>query len=114
MAAAITSAGGAPRVGLEPFDGRDGNRQHGRGDSCTAVLPHRRGNSSAVGNIHLIIADPYGSGWLFDVEPTALEAERGQLIDVAAYRAWLQPRLAEKLVPPIDDFYTEGSIRSES
>ncbi|HKO68575.1 MAG TPA: hypothetical protein VJU53_12295 [Burkholderiaceae bacterium] len=77
-------------------------------------MPHRRGNSSAVGNIHLIIADPYGSGWLFDVEPTALEAERGQLIDVAAYRAWLQPRLAEKLVPPIDDFYTEGSIRSES
>jgi hypothetical protein len=29
------------------------------------------------------------------------------LMDVAAYREWLQPRLAEKLVPPIDDFYTE-------
>ena len=71
--------------------------------SCRIV----EANSSAVANIHLIIADPYGSGWLFDVEPTALEAERGQLMDLAAYRAWLQPRLAEKLVPPIDDFYTE-------
>ncbi len=64
-------------------------------------------NASAVDNIHLIIADAYGSGWLFLVEPTALEAERAGLMDVTAYRAWLQPRLAEKLVPPIDDFYTE-------
>ena len=64
-------------------------------------------NSSAVDNIHLIITDPYGAGWLFGVEPTALEAERAMLMDVVAYREWLQPRLAEKLVPPIDDFYTE-------
>ena len=64
-------------------------------------------NSSAVDNIHLIITDPYGAGWLFNIEPTALEAERAALMDVEAYRAWLQPRLAEKLVPPIDDFYTE-------
>ena len=64
-------------------------------------------NSAAVDNIHLIITDPYGAGWLFRVEPTALEAERAALMDVAAYREWLQPRLAEKLVPPIDDFYTE-------
>ena len=40
-------------------------------------------------------------------ERTALEAERAKLMDVVAYREWLQPRLAEKLVPPIDDFYTE-------
>ena len=65
-------------------------------------------NSSAVDNIHLIIADPYGAGWLFDVEPTALQSEGPMLMDVAAYREWLQPRLAEKLVPPIDDFYTEN------
>ena len=64
-------------------------------------------NSSAVDNIHLIITDPYGAGWLFSVEPTALETERAMLMDVVAYREWLQPRLAEKLVPPIDDFYTE-------
>ncbi len=33
-------------------------------------------NSSAVDNIHLIITDPYGAGWLFRVEPTALDTER--------------------------------------
>ncbi len=65
-------------------------------------------NSSAVANIHLIITDPYGAGWLFSVEPTALDTERATLMDVEAYREWLQPRLAEKLVPPIDDFYTEN------
>ncbi|MGH6612144.1 MAG: glycine cleavage system protein H [Burkholderiaceae bacterium] len=64
-------------------------------------------NSSAVDNIHLIIADSYGAGWLFQIEPTALDAERETLLDAAAYREWLQPRLAEKLKPPIDDFYTE-------
>ena len=71
--------------------------------SCRIV----EANSAAVGNIHLIITDSYGAGWLFIVEPTALEEERAQLMDVATYREWLQPRLAEKLVPPIDDFYTE-------
>ena len=65
-------------------------------------------NSSAVDNIHLIITDPYGAGWLFSVEPTAFDTERAMLMDVVAYREWLQPRLAEKLVPPIDDFYTEN------
>jgi glycine cleavage system H protein len=65
-------------------------------------------NSSAVDNIHLIITDPYGAGWLFSVEPTAFDTERATLMDVGAYREWLQPRLAEKLVPPIDDFYTEN------
>ncbi|MEP6607469.1 MAG: hypothetical protein ABJA83_02190 [Burkholderiaceae bacterium] len=64
-------------------------------------------NSSAVDNIHLIIADPYASGWLFRIEPTNLVNERAALMDLAAYREWLQPRLAQKLVPPIDDFYTE-------
>jgi glycine cleavage system H protein len=64
-------------------------------------------NSSAIDNIHLIITDPYGAGWLFNIEPIALATERAMLMDVATYREWLQPRLAEKLVPPIDDFYTE-------
>ncbi|MBA2413032.1 MAG: hypothetical protein H0V63_09425 [Burkholderiaceae bacterium] len=71
--------------------------------SCRIV----EANACAVDNIHLIIADPYGSGWLFEVEPTELVTERDALMDVATYREWLQPRLAEKLVPPIDDFYTE-------
>ena len=64
-------------------------------------------NASAVDNIHLIIADPYNTGWLFTVEPTNFDSERTSLMDLVAYREWLQPRLAEKLAPPIDDFYTE-------
>jgi glycine cleavage system H protein len=61
-------------------------------------------NSAAVDNIHFVITDPYGLGWLFRVQPTALEAERGALLDVAAYRAWVEPRLGEKMAPPIDEF----------
>jgi glycine cleavage system H protein len=64
-------------------------------------------NTSAVDNIHLVISDPYGAGWLFRVEPTSLEAERERLLDVAAYRAWVEPRLAEKMAPPIDEFNDE-------
>jgi glycine cleavage system H protein len=64
-------------------------------------------NTSAVDNIHLVISDPYGGGWLFRVEPTSLEAERERLLDVAAYRAWVEPRLAEKMAPPIDEFNDE-------
>ena len=64
-------------------------------------------NSAAVDNIHLVIADPYSSGWLFRIDASHLDSERGSLVDVNAYREWLLPRLAEKLVPPIDDFYTE-------
>jgi hypothetical protein len=60
-----------------------------------------------VDNIHLVITDPYGAGWLFKVEPTSLEAERGALLDLAAYREWVEPRLGEKLVPPIDEFSTD-------
>ncbi|MGZ9031104.1 MAG: glycine cleavage system protein H [Burkholderiaceae bacterium] len=64
-------------------------------------------NSSAVDNIHLVITDPYGSGWLFKVEPTNLEAECGSLLQVAAYREWVEPRLGDKLAPPIDEFDTD-------
>jgi glycine cleavage system H protein len=71
--------------------------------SCRIV----EANSAAVDNIHLIVTDPYGAGWMFRVEPTALETERHGLLDAAAYREWLGPRLAEKLVDPVDDFYTE-------
>ena len=50
-----------------------------------------------------MITDPYGAGWLFKVEPTD-SAEREALMDMANYRAWVEPRLAEKLVPPVDEF----------
>jgi len=61
-------------------------------------------NASVVDNIHFVITDPYGAGWLLRVEPTALEAERGALMDAATYRAWVEPRLGEKLAAPIDEF----------
>ena len=71
--------------------------------SCRIV----EANSAAIDNIHLIISDPYGAGWLFRIEPIALDAERSSLMDVATYREWLRPRLSQKLVAPIDDFHTE-------
>lgn len=68
--------------------------------SCRVI----EANSSAVDNIHLVITDPYGAGWLFKVEPTNFDAERATLMDVGAYRTWLEPRLGDKLVPPVDEF----------
>jgi glycine cleavage system H protein len=64
-------------------------------------------NPAAADNIHLIVTDPYGAGWMFRVQPTAWEAECDGLLAAAAYREWLLPRLQEKLVPPIDEFRTE-------
>lgn len=61
-------------------------------------------NSSAVDNIHFVITDPYGAGWLLRVQPMQLDVERGALMDMAAYRTWVEPRLAEKLATPIDEF----------
>jgi glycine cleavage system H protein len=61
-------------------------------------------NPAAIDNIHFVITDPYGQGWLFRVQPTALDEERATLLDAAAYRAWVEPRLGEKLAPPIDEF----------
>jgi glycine cleavage system H protein len=68
--------------------------------SCRVI----EANASVVDNIHLAITDPYGAGWLFRVEPTDLESERETLMDAAAYRSWVEPRLGEKLVPPVDEF----------
>ncbi len=61
-------------------------------------------NSSAVDNIHFVITDPYGAGWLVRLQPTQLEAERAGLMDVDQYRAWVEPRLEKILSTPIDDF----------
>ena len=68
--------------------------------SCKVI----EANSSVMDNIHLAITDPYGAGWLFRVEPTNLEVEREALMDVTAYRSWVEPRLGDKLVPPVDEF----------
>ncbi|MHA1369736.1 MAG: glycine cleavage system protein H [Promethearchaeota archaeon] len=32
--------------------------------------------------------DPYGDGWLFKIEPSNLEAEKGNLLDAQAYKAF--------------------------
>src|SRR5262245_17153038 len=66
--------------------------------SCRIV----EANAAVERDASLITRDPYGAAWLFRVEPTALDAERGGLMDAAQYRAWLAPRL-DRFKPPIDD-----------
>lgn len=66
--------------------------------SCRIV----EANAAVERDASLIVREPYAAGWLFRVEPTALETERGHLMDAAQYRAWLAPRL-DRFQPPIDD-----------
>ena len=58
----------------------------GRRHSCPLSCRMIRANSAEADNIHLIVTDPYGAGWMFRVEPTAFDAERAGLLDAAAYR----------------------------
>ena len=32
--------------------------------------------------------DPYGAGWLFEIDPSNLDAEKGNLLDESAYNAF--------------------------
>jgi glycine cleavage system H protein len=64
-------------------------------------------NPAAIDNIHFVITDAYCAGWLFRVQPLALETERAMLMDADTYRAWLEPRLAERMAPPIEEFKLE-------
>jgi glycine cleavage system H protein len=66
--------------------------------SCTVI----GANAAVERDVTLIVTDPYVEGWLFRVAPTALDAERAGLLDAAAYRAWLLPRL-DRFEPPVDD-----------
>lgn len=59
-------------------------------------------NAAVVADVALVERDPYAAGWLVRLQPTALEAERAQLLDHAAYAAWLAPRLASKRIKPLD------------
>jgi glycine cleavage system H protein len=59
-------------------------------------------NAAVLADVSLIEREPYAAGWMFRVRLTALEEERASLLDADAYAAWLAPRLAEKLAPPID------------
>lgn len=66
--------------------------------SCKVIVA----NVAVERDVSLIVRDPYGAGWLFRIEPTALEAEQASLLDAAQYRAWLAPRL-KRFEPPVDD-----------
>ncbi len=57
-------------------------------------------NPAVERDVALITRDPYGEGWLFRVRPTQLDAERGRLLDAAAYRAWLATRM-DRFEPPV-------------
>lgn len=48
------------------------------------------GNAAAEDDPARINADPYGTGWMARVRPTAWAAERGRLVDAAAYRAHIR------------------------
>jgi glycine cleavage system H protein len=64
-------------------------------------------NAAAVADVTLVERDPYGEGWLFRVQPTAFDAERGALQDAVSYANWLMPRLAQKMVKPVPDEFGE-------
>ncbi len=72
--------------------------------SCRILLA----NAAVERDAELMVRDPYGAGWLFRIAPTALETERAGLLDAAAYRAWLAPRLARFESTPVD-FDSPGS-----
>lgn len=60
-------------------------------------------NGAVEADADLVARDPYGAGWLFRVQPAALAAERPGLLDAAAYRTWLVPRLDRFKTPVQDD-----------
>lgn len=66
--------------------------------TCTIVAA----NPAAAADAAVVTRDPYGSGWLFRVQPTALAEERAALLDADAYRVWLAPRL-DRFKPPVGD-----------
>lgn len=66
--------------------------------TCTILAA----NAAVEADAGLVTRDPYGEGWLFRVQPSALEAERSALLTAAAYREWLVPRM-DRFKPPIED-----------
>jgi glycine cleavage system H protein len=60
------------------------------------------GNPAVAADASLVTRAPYEAGWLFRLRPTALEGERGLLLDTASYRTWLASRL-DRFERPIED-----------
>ena len=46
-------------------------------------------NSDLMDEPEKINEDPYGAGWLFEIEPSNLGAEKGNLLSMADYEAWV-------------------------
>lgn len=69
-------------------------------------------NDAVLQDVSLVERDPYGSGWLFRMQPAALDAERSSLLDLPAYAGWLAPRLAAKQAarPIADEFGEDLSV----
>lgn len=66
--------------------------------TCTILAA----NAAVATDAAVVTRDPYGAGWLFRVQPTALAEERAALLDADAYRAWVAPRL-DRFEPPVGD-----------
>jgi glycine cleavage system H protein len=45
-------------------------------------------NSDLMDEPEKINEDPYGAGWLYEIEPSNLDAEKGNLLDAAGYSAF--------------------------
>lgn len=69
-------------------------------------------NAAVVDDVALVERDPYGAGWLFKLRPAQLAEERATLQDHAAYAAWLEPRIEQKLAKPVevDEFGDDLSV----
>jgi hypothetical protein len=46
--------------------------------------------------------DPYGQGWLLQMQPTDWETARASLLPTAQYLEWVTPRLGDKLAKPVE------------
>jgi glycine cleavage system H protein len=53
-----------------------------------------RANDKLASDPNIVVADPYGEGWIVEIQPTAWEAEQGVLVSgaegVAAYQAKME------------------------
>lgn len=46
-------------------------------------------NSDLMDEPEKLNEDPYGAGWLFEIDPSNLDAEKGNLLSMADYEAWI-------------------------
>ena len=56
-----------------------------------------RTNEAVVRKPEMVNEDPYGEGWLVEIEATNWEGDRGKLLDAKAYLAVMQAQAEEEL-----------------